>query len=106
MSHYLKVPVLRHSSFKPSYSCIASIRGYFRSLPSAIREDELVIVGDRILTDVVLANRMRREATAKGTLGVWTSGVWKRENLMVRWVEKVRFRGPWLDVLGLLTLSV
>lgn len=25
---------------------------------------------------------------------------------MVRWVEKVRFRGPWLKLLGLLTLSL
>ena len=41
-----------------------------------------MIVGDRIFTDVVMANRMG------GPLAVWTTGVWQRENMMVRWLEK------------------
>ncbi|KAH9915485.1 mitochondrial PGP phosphatase-domain-containing protein [Fomitopsis serialis] len=60
VSHHLSVPVLRHTSLKPSYSCIASIRAYFASLPRPIRDEELVVVGDRIFTDTVMANRMAR----------------------------------------------
>ncbi|OCH91083.1 hypothetical protein OBBRIDRAFT_729485 [Obba rivulosa] len=63
VSHHLSVPVLRHPSLKPSYACIASIRAYFASLPVPIRDDELIIVGDRLLTDVVLANRIARVRT-------------------------------------------
>jgi len=59
VSYHLRVPVLRHRRFKPSYSCISNIRTYFSSLRSPIRDEELVIVGDRIFTDIVMANRMR-----------------------------------------------
>jgi phosphatidylglycerophosphatase GEP4 len=45
-----------------------------------------VIVGDRIFTDVVMANRMR--GSGCGPLAVWTTGVWQRESMMVRWLEK------------------
>ena len=60
MSHHLSVPVLRHPALKPSYSCISSIRAYFASLPRPVRDDELIVVGDRVFTDTVLANRMAR----------------------------------------------
>lgn len=60
MSHHLSAPVLRHPAFKPSYSCISSIRAYFASLPRPVRDDELIVVGDRLFTDTVLANRMAR----------------------------------------------
>ncbi|GJE97319.1 HAD phosphatase [Phanerochaete sordida] len=60
VTFHLKTPVLRHSVFKPSYSCISSIRKYFSSLPEPIRDDELLVVGDRIFTDIVMANRMAR----------------------------------------------
>lgn len=63
VSHHLSAPVLRHPSLKPSYACIASIRAYFASLPVPVRDDELIIVGDRLLTDVVLANRIARVRT-------------------------------------------
>ena len=59
MTYHLHAPVLFHESFKPAYSCITAIRSYFSSLPSPIHDQELVIVGDRIFTDVVLANRIR-----------------------------------------------
>jgi len=76
-------------------------------------------VGDRIFTDVLLANRMRmqlvrkrqplfgsslaptsekvekeatveapkRESTA-GPLAIWTTGVWERESMPMRWMER------------------
>ncbi|KAI9568855.1 HAD phosphatase [Boletus coccyginus] len=95
VSYHLSVPVLRHNSLKPAYSCIKSIRGYFSTLRVPIRDEELMVVGDRIFTDVVMANRMRRADVEKGTamgnggpLAVWTSGVWQRESMVVRWWEK------------------
>ncbi|EKM53571.1 uncharacterized protein PHACADRAFT_125376 [Phanerochaete carnosa HHB-10118-sp] len=60
VTFHLRAPVLRHSAFKPSYSCISSLRTYFSSLPAPIRDDELIVVGDRIFTDVVMANRMAK----------------------------------------------
>ncbi|KAJ3575289.1 hypothetical protein NP233_g1200 [Leucocoprinus birnbaumii] len=143
VSHHLQVPVLNHHVFKPGYSCINSIRTYFSSLHRPITDDELIIVGDRIFTDIVMANRMRltnprrptdpahtpkprgfigeafscifdkggtastereglRQETEKenerrrekrlvvgrGPLAVWTTGVWEKEAMGMRWVEK------------------
>ncbi|KAJ3844320.1 HAD phosphatase [Lentinula raphanica] len=59
--YHLGVPVLFHSSFKPAYSCVHQIRSYFRSLPKSIEDDELIVVGDRLLTDIVLASRLREK---------------------------------------------
>lgn len=101
VSHHLSVPVLRHNAPKPAYSCIKSIRAYFSTLQDPIK-DELVIVGDRIFTDVVMANRMGQypkrgseganvekesELDRCRPLAVWTTGVWQRESMMVRWLE-------------------
>ncbi|KAF9243223.1 HAD phosphatase [Melanogaster broomeanus] len=109
VSHYLSVPVLRHNSPKPAYSCIQSIRAYFSTLRVPIKDDELVVVGDRIFTDIVMANRMRRRVSLKpstdrtepetespppftppasGPLAVWTTGIWQKESMAVRWFEK------------------
>ncbi len=92
MTHHLSVPVLRHRSFKPSYSCIKAIRKYFSSLPRPIHDDQLIVVGARIFTDVVLANRMmrrREKGRAKeGPLSVWTEGVWGRESMVLRAAER------------------
>ena len=117
VNYHLRAPVLFHESFKPAYSCITAIRSYFASLPSPIRDRELIIVGDRIFTDVVLANRMHlqncpqkgllgsklsrdsekddpftaRDGTGDlhpfGPLSVWTTGVWERESMIMRWLE-------------------
>lgn len=115
VTHHLDVPVLRHKVFKPSYSCISSIRAYFASLPHKIRDEELIVVGDRIFTDVVMANRMARKRTVlsnstlqdpsaseklqptttpsklerAGPLSVWTTGVWEREATPMRFLEKM-----------------
>lgn len=116
MSYHLSVPVLRHGSLKPSYSCISAIRKYFSSLPAPIKDHELIVVGDRIFTDIVLANRMssrrtlpppvetsemnapsrmkmemnsaRGRPTRVGPLSVWTSGVWEKESMPMRYLEK------------------
>jgi phosphatidylglycerophosphatase GEP4 len=88
LSQQLRVPVLEHRSLKPSYACASAIRSYFTHL----KADELVVVGDRILTDVVLANRMRQNRAerrnAKGPLAVWITDVWQKENMFLRWVER------------------
>jgi phosphatidylglycerophosphatase GEP4 len=99
VSYHLSVPVLRHGTLKPGYSCIASIRAYFSSLRVPISDDELVVVGDRIFTDVVMANRMRSDfassssdaparARIGGPLAIWTDGVWQKESMTMRWAEK------------------
>ncbi|EIN06779.1 HAD phosphatase [Punctularia strigosozonata HHB-11173 SS5] len=127
VTNHLRVPVLRHASLKPSYRCISGIRTYFLSLPRPIADHELIVVGDRIFTDVVMANRMkpRRAQTTpetsspspaekqdaasslpfphlsnpekanaplvplpSGPLAIYTSGVWQRESMAMRWVEK------------------
>ncbi|EIW53942.1 phosphatidylglycerophosphatase [Trametes versicolor FP-101664 SS1] len=119
VSHHLSAPVLRHASLKPSYACIKSIRAYFASLPKPVKDEELVIVGDRLLTDIVMANRMSRRAppsspnlfdssTEKsssggvddlarparvGPLAVWTEGLWERENLVLRALERGMLKG-------------
>ncbi|KAG2358103.1 mitochondrial PGP phosphatase-domain-containing protein [Suillus spraguei] len=99
VSYHLSVPVLRHDTLKPGYSCITSIRSYFSSLSVPILDDELVIVGDRIFTDVIMANRMRsgfastsNDAPARarigGPLAIWTDGVWQKESMTMRWAER------------------
>ncbi|KAI0644893.1 mitochondrial PGP phosphatase-domain-containing protein, partial [Trametes meyenii] len=119
VSHHLSAPVLRHASLKPSYACIKSIRAYFSSLPRPVKDEELVVVGDRLLTDIVMANRMSHrtphlpstpngEASEKtplverddlprperiGPLAVWTEGLWKRENLALRALEQGLLKG-------------
>ncbi|KAF8901064.1 mitochondrial PGP phosphatase-domain-containing protein [Gymnopilus junonius] len=126
VSYHLGVPVLSHKSFKPAYSCITAIRTYFSSLRSPIYDHELVIVGDRVFTDVVLANRMRmqsklplpqsatrpsdgmvqgsistekvtndpalRTESAGGPLSIWTTSVWKKEGMPMRWLESALVR--------------
>ena len=125
MSYHLGVPVLRHKVFKPSYASISAVRGYFSSLPDPVHDHQLIVVGDRIFTDIVLANRMSRrlpsppraapspppntekvetkkssltteisatklprEPRRTGPLSVWTSGVWERENMFMRALER------------------
>ncbi|KAI0692165.1 mitochondrial PGP phosphatase-domain-containing protein [Cytidiella melzeri] len=113
VTYHLSAPVLRHKVFKPSYACISSIRTYFSSLQKPVKDEELIVVGDRIFTDIVLANRMSRrralppwspdgekevsrsedQTTKKrtmrvGPLSVWTTGVWYKESMAMRYLEK------------------
>jgi phosphatidylglycerophosphatase GEP4 len=71
----------------------------------------LIVVGDRVFTDVVMANRMRggvgfnnmsRNFTHRktkpgqgsepyqpnGPLAIWTTDVWKKEATGMRWLER------------------
>ncbi|KAF9012579.1 mitochondrial PGP phosphatase-domain-containing protein [Cyathus striatus] len=81
VSHYLGVPVLFHKSLKPAYSCISNIHTYFSTLPAPVNANELIIVGDRVFTDVIMANRIH------GPLAIWTTGVWQRESMAMRLIE-------------------
>lgn len=58
------VPVLPHSTKKPG--CGADILAYFRSHPELadLQASEIAIVGDRLSTDVMMANMM-------GSYGLW-----------------------------------
>ncbi|KAJ7496822.1 mitochondrial PGP phosphatase-domain-containing protein [Mycena latifolia] len=64
----LQGPVLFHSTPKPGYSCIHAIRRYFSSLHTPVRAEQLIIVGDRVFTDVVLANRLRKMERGSGLI--------------------------------------
>lgn len=97
--------MLRHHTQKPGYSCIRDIRGYFASLKNPIADNELVIIGDRIFTDVVLANRMHSRdrvshnadenvnveldvAKRSAPLAVLTERIWQKEATLMRFIEK------------------
>ncbi|OBU00029.1 hypothetical protein VE01_01716 [Pseudogymnoascus verrucosus] len=75
------VPVLAHRTKKPG--CSAEIMAYFHSHAELrdLKPEEVAIVGDRLATDVVLANRM-------GAYAVWVrEGVVAKEekSLFARW---------------------
>ena len=53
-----------------------------------MKDDELVVIGDRIFTDVVMANRMKSRDSGTAPLSVWTTGVWVKEAMGMRWIEK------------------
>jgi len=116
VSYHLRAPVLLHVSLKPSYSCTAAA---LSALPG-LAPHELIVVGDRIFTDVVLAHRLAHPRTlmaritvrlgfaparpgsgsvgagagssgsvgfTRAPLAVWTTGVWMRESMAMRWAE-------------------
>jgi Mitochondrial PGP phosphatase len=66
------------------------------------RDSELIIVGDRIFTDIVLANRMRSNPSPPGPLAIWTTRVWKKEGTFMRWIEGrlVRAVEAWSEPIG------
>ena len=121
VSYHLRAPVLLHASLKPSYSCTAAA---LSALPG-VAPHELIVIGDRIFTDVVLAHRLAHPRTltariaarlrlapaqpgssldgvdsglsasvgggvesTRAPLAVWTTGVWMRESMAMRWAEK------------------
>lgn len=87
--------VLRHVYKKPSKRCANEILDYFASLPPAVQHPihldlgisqaptapKVIVVGDRIMTDMLLANEM-------GAYGIWTTRLWKREALVLRFIER------------------
>jgi phosphatidylglycerophosphatase GEP4 len=64
------VPVLTHSTKKPG--CGDEIMAYFRAHPETevTKPNQIAVVGDRLATDMMLANGM----------GAW--GVWVREGVV------------------------
>lgn len=55
-----------------------------------IKPSELIVVGDRVFTDVILGNKL-------GALSIWTTGLWERELMPMRYVEYsvVRLLDDW-----------
>ncbi|KAJ3884036.1 HAD phosphatase, partial [Lentinula edodes] len=120
--HHLGVPVLFHTSMKPAYSCVKQIRSYFRPLRDPLKDDELIIVGDRLFTDIIMADRIREQSypaavwntpktaeplaanpsqnllvstppPTRMTLGIWTTGLWVEEATGMRFCEKKLLEG-------------
>ncbi|KAF9513844.1 hypothetical protein BS47DRAFT_1456802 [Hydnum rufescens UP504] len=103
VSYHLQVPVLFHDIHKPG--CRDVILRYYATLttpshcssPSTypshnapesqviprlpIKPSELIVVGDRLFTDVLMGNQL-------GALTIWTQGLWKRELMPMRFFEK------------------
>lgn len=77
----LGVPVLRHSVKKPG--CLDELIVYFRT--KGLEMDgpsmPLVIVGDRLLTDVMMGGMMDA-----GT--IWTNRLFKQNQTTTRWIEE------------------
>ncbi|GJJ08532.1 hypothetical protein Clacol_002750 [Clathrus columnatus] len=68
----LGVPVLRHTGMKPSHEIVHHIRHYFACTSHPIIDSKyLLVIGDRVFTDVVLANRL-------GAFSVLVSRDWTR----------------------------
>jgi phosphatidylglycerophosphatase GEP4 len=58
------IKVLRHSTKKPG--CKDEVMAYFKAHPEAgvTRPDQIAVVGDRLSTDIMMANMM-------GSYGLW-----------------------------------
>ena len=68
--------MLRHSTKKPG--CGAEVLDYFRNAPDSgvTMANQIAIVGDRLFTDVMMANMM-------GSWGIWvTDGVVEEKSLV------------------------
>ena len=110
------MPVLKHDAMKPSRKCIRSIKDYYRSLrpPNRLEKEApfkkslsslstsfdtpLIIVGDRVLTDVLMGNHPGF-GTRDLNLTVLTQRVWvpegigmgllrRAENLLAGWASR------------------
>ena len=76
VSHALGAPVLSHRAKKPTRACARAVREYLGA------QSAPVVVGDRLLTDVVLAN-------ALGGLAVLTTRLWApRDARLLRLLER------------------
>lgn len=75
------VPVLRHSAKKPG--CHEEIFSYFHQKKIITKPSEIAIVGDRLFTDVMMANMM-------GSYSVWVrDGVIKSNNLFSKFEKSL-----------------
>lgn len=73
------VSVLRHSTKKPG--CHKEVMEFFRENGICDSPKEVVVVGDRLFTDVIMANMM-------GSYGVWVRNGVIQNNQLVSKVEK------------------
>lgn len=86
LSRSLGVPVLSHRHKKPAASCAREALAYL----SGSEGGKILVVGDRTMTDVVLAHRMNDMRPAS-TVSVLTSGIWQNEgwaNTLMRRMER------------------
>lgn len=114
VSHHLGVPVLAHATKKPgcikpilryfserhppppSSSSSPSSSPHARTSPTILssllsrfspppqQHPKILVVGDRLFTDVLMANRIGPSA-----LAIWTTGLWVRESMFLRRLEKL-----------------
>jgi phosphatidylglycerophosphatase GEP4 len=81
----LKCHVLRHNHKKPTKACASEIAVYFTRLSAnssgSYPGPRIVLIGDRLLTDMLLANEM-------GAYGIWTTRLWEREAMLLRAFER------------------
>ena len=93
----LGAPVLIHAHPKPAPKCIELINKYFRSLRSSLNDSspilpsELVVIGDRVTTDIIMSN----SPGLSGSLSVLTTSLWQKESMLMRrlelgWMRRVR----------------
>lgn len=76
------IPVLRHSARKPSAECGQQALAHFKERRLDVKPEQVAVVGDRLLTDVVMSKGMGawsvwiKEGVKRDT-GLWTKGeVW------------------------------
>jgi Mitochondrial PGP phosphatase len=50
-------------------------------ISATANKPKLIVIGDRIMTDILLANEM-------GAYGIWTTRLWQREALILRFLER------------------
>ncbi|VEU20168.1 DEKNAAC100954 [Brettanomyces naardenensis] len=75
-----QVPVLRHSTKKPG--CYEEIMEYFRGKGVCDSAEDVAVVGDRLFTDILMANLM-------GASGVWVSkGVVNSDNWLINFERR------------------
>lgn len=76
------VCVLRHATKKPG--CHAEITAHFAER-GITRADEIAVIGDRLLTDVFMANMM-------GAWSVWLSEGVQRSTALLPWMERTVYK--------------
>ncbi|KAL8722968.1 MAG: hypothetical protein Q9225_000661 [Loekoesia sp. 1 TL-2023] len=83
LSSETNIPVLRHSTKKPG--CGSQIITHFLNAPGSCvtSADQIAVVGDRLFTDVMMANMM-------GSWAVWVrDGVVENRNPFISWERKL-----------------
>lgn len=83
------IPVLLHTARKPGPECGQAALQHFRDRGVDVKPEQMVVIGDRLFTDVVMAKGMGawalwiKEGVRRDT-GVWTRGEWALEGWLRR----------------------